>query len=276
MLRALIFMAFFPLMAAAQDLPRALSETVSDYAELLDAPTEARISQALMAARASYGSHIALAIINDKASYGGAGQSIESYGKALFNAWGLGDKDRQDGILILMVVQDREVRIALGRGFDAVYDGYAQRVIDSVMLPAFRDNRYPQGLEDGVQGVVERLAVPFFNHQTPAPITSQNGWFAGIFAAIGAVGVVAAGFWSKIALAVKRCPNCGQRSLQRDRQVAQGAGLDQSGVGIETTRCSNCDYQSRTEFKVAPKRSGKSSGGFGGGSSSGGGATGRW
>lgn len=278
---ALQLLLFLPIAAVAQGLPQPLSDTLSDFANLLSPTEETRLSATLQKARDETGVHISVVTMDRKASYGGSGQSIETYAKNLFNAWGIGNKTRNDGILILVSKGDREMRIALGTGFDAVYDGLAQRVIDREMLPAFRNNRYAEGIEAGAQAVIDRLARPFASGNPP-PVERD---YTGLLSALPFVlffGAFATAVLRRqigdVATRFRACPTCGRKSLRRDRVVDTAANTTQAGRGTQTTRCSHCDY-SRRDFYEIPritKSSSGSSGGFGGGRSSGGGASGRW
>ncbi|MDZ4391630.1 TPM domain-containing protein [Cypionkella sp.] len=281
LIRALLLLLFLPATALAQGMPQPLSDTVSDFADVLTPQQEITLSDTLQEARDETGVHIALVVLDFRAKYGGSGQSIETYAKNLFNAWGIGDKTRHDGILILVAQGDREMRIALGAGFDAVYDGLAQRVIDREMLPAFRDNRYAEGIQTGTQAVIDRLARPFASRNPPKVERDYTGLlsalpfvlFFGVFAAAvlrRQIGDVATRF--------RACPTCGRKTLRRNRVVDTAANTMQAGRGTQTTRCSECDYSRRDSYEIPriTKSSSGSSGGFGGGRSSGGGASGRW
>jgi uncharacterized protein len=292
MLRALILWLLLPTAAMAQTLPQPLGKTVSDYANILDSATELRLTEAITEAQAKYGVQIKVATMERIADYGGAGKRLESYGKDLFNLWRIGSADRNDGILVLLVTEDRAVRIALGRGFTAVYDGYAQRVIDSAMLPLIRQDKWPQAAEAGVAGVVERIAVPFAQYNPPADhSSSRSDWLPYIWGAILAAGIGLATFGPRLKLALTPCPSCGQRGLKQQRLVVSPASTSASGQGIKTIRCPQCSYRKETPFVIAMlsrssvsdrgssghiSSSGHSSGdsGSGGGSSDGGGASG--
>ena len=102
--------------ALAQTLPDPQSDTVSDFADVLDATEEGRITRLLADTRAATGVQMVVVTLPGLAAEGGAGMKIEEYGKALFNAWGVGGADRNDGILLLVDTTGREARIALGAG----------------------------------------------------------------------------------------------------------------------------------------------------------------
>ncbi len=277
-------------------LPSPISETMSDFADVLDAAAEGRIAGLLAAVRAETGVHMVVVTLPTIEAYGGQGMRLDAYAKALFNAWGIGDGDRNDGILMLVVSDAREVRIALGAGYDAVYDGRAARVLSTAVLPELREGRMAQGIAAGITSTRERLIAPFLEGR---PVTLTEGfadessgiapWLGGA----GAIGGVAALLFWRSARSRKRCPRCGETTLTRTREVIEPATLMSSGTGIEHLKCSTCGYVDRNSFRVGrtqsigTSRSGSNrsssggggssgSGGFGGGRSSGGGASGKW
>lgn len=292
MLRALILLLLLPFAARAQSFPTPQSDTISDYANLLDAATEARLTASLQTLRADTGVQLVVVTMDHIADHGGENQTPERYAKGLFNAWGIGDKARNDGILFLIVKDDRVVRIALGRSYDAVYDGHASRAIETVILPAFRQGNYVAGIEAGIEAIKTRIVTPSIS-PTPPPVEPASAPLAWLIPAlIGFVGVIGIGaiFRGHIAMLFRRCPSCNQRKLHGRRDVIVPARYGHTGEGIDRVWCSNCNYSHETKYIVAAlmrdrnnsnrpgggSSSGGGSSGFGGGSSSGGGATGRW
>lgn len=267
--------------ASGQDYPAPLSPWVSDYADLLDDTTEARLDEALQAIREDPGAEIAVVTINRRSDYG-AHASIESFATGLFNDWGIGDAVRNNGILILVAVDDREMRIELGGAYPPIWDTVAENVIDNTFLPRFREDAYQEGIERGTFATIERIAVPFALNLPPpepgwrdwwaewGPPVLFGGAFAGFLAAFGAF------VWTS---SHPKCPNCGRRRTSRDRRTLEKATREQPGEAEETIVCRNCDYRSTRTYSVPYRTSSSSSSGgssFGGGSSSGGGASGRW
>ena len=280
-----LFLLLWPLQAMSQSLPEPLSDTVSDFADLLPPEAEARVTEALLQGRKETGVHVVLVTLESLAAYGGAGQRIEDYAKTLFNTWGVGDSTRNDGILILIARDDRSMRIALGSGYEVIWDNAAQRVIDRYFLPAFRADDYAAGIEAGVPATFDLIAVPFVagNPPTPEP-EPQTDWlvyapvvmFGAVFAT--AIGLILRAALSDVLVGFKPCPQCSKRHLSRHRDVVQAATQLASGQGLLHTRCSACGYHDSTPYTIARVSDSDSSsgGGFGGGSSSGGGATGKW
>jgi uncharacterized protein len=281
-LAALVLMLALPLMAGAQGLPDPLSDTVSDFSGVLGPDDKARISAQLQGLRDETGVHMVVVTIPTLEAHGGAGMRLDAYGKALFNRWGIGDPTRNDGLLLLVVTEAREVRFALGAGYDAVYDGRALRVLDQAVLPAFKEGRMAGGIEAGITLTRDQLIAP---HQAGRPVTEAEGfrddsWLVlpilGFIASV--FGLVGFGLWRGMK-AARVCPSCKAETLQRQREVLQAATRLHPGNGIEHLTCTGCGFRNDRPYTIARRSGGGgggSSSGFGGGSSSGGGASGKW
>lgn len=281
-LRALCLLLALALPASAQTLPEPMTDTLSDYAGLIAPEDATRLSEALRALRAETGVHVAVAVMGRTADHGGTGARIDDYAKALFNQWGIGNPALNDGILILVARDDREVRIALGAGYDVIWDNAAQRVIDRFMLPAFREDRYTAGIEGGITATYDLIARPHAaGNPPPEPesnaveVTTSVTFFIIFFGVATVILRSALGDWLA---RFKRCENCGARALRRKRVVIHKASQTAQGLGKMHTTCTQCKHDTVQTFPIAKASRGSSSrgGGFGGGSSSGGGATGRW
>lgn len=276
-----LLMALLPGLALAQGLPEPTSDHVTDLGDLLSPAAEERITATLQEGREETGVHVTILTLDSLANHGGEGQRIEDYAKAVFNAWGVGDPVRHDGVLILVARDDRAARIALGSGYDAIWDGQAQRVIDTALLPAFRDGRYEEGLEAAAAATLERVARPWAAALPPppeaAPQDGPGGW---IVAGLALVAGAAIALRRRIGDAIgswKPCPRCGARGLSRSREETLAATANTAGSGILHLRCPRCGHQEDRPFSIPAKRGPQDrGGGFGGGRSSGGGATGRW
>jgi uncharacterized protein len=76
----------------------------------------------------------------------------------VFEDWKLGQKDKDNGVLVLVVPQDRRMRIEVGYGLEGVLtDAAASRVIRDLMTPRFREGNYDVGIESGVTGILQVL-----------------------------------------------------------------------------------------------------------------------
>jgi uncharacterized protein len=222
-----------------------------------------------------------LATIDRVAAHGGAGRQIEDYAEKMFDSWGLARSSRNDGILILVARDDREMRIELGSGYGRAWNTAAQQVIDSSFLPGFQEDQYAFGIETGVKATVDQIARSFAAGR-PAPSMPNSGWEVavvfGAFVFLGGLGVIAARCWDQIASAItrlKRCPYCHTRGLNRSQGVIVAATREATGQSNTHIRCRNCGWHSvsvvTTPRDVPDTWSDSDSGG-----SSGGGASGRW
>lgn len=281
MLRWLVLLIWLPFAALAQDYPAPLSDKANDWAGVLSPEAVARLETRLQSARDETGVHVVLVTMKRLADHGGAGMRIDSYAKGLFNAWGVGDKARNDGVLILVATDDREIRVALGAAYDAVWDNAAQAAIDKGFLPEFRAGRIEAGIEAGVDEVLTRIARPFAAGQ-PAEVVPDEG-LPLPFMALGVAAVLLLALRQRIGDGLQRfarCPSCGHRGLERTSGETMIAGTTTPGEGWRRTRCPACGHERRETLPIRSRGriggGGGSSSGFGGGRSSGGGASGRW
>ncbi|MCU9846928.1 TPM domain-containing protein [Defluviimonas sp. WL0024] len=272
--------------SAAEPYPAFDDPFVTDHAGIIDASTIADLQRDLGTLRTETGVEMTVLTIRSRADYDPA-PSLEAFATGLFNAWGVGAAERNDGILFLVVTADREMRIELGAGYHQGYDVTAQDIVSRWMVPAFRDGRYAEGVAAGVRETMNRIARRHAERMLPEalPDTGRGmfgrnaGWLAVAFvAAVAAV----IGFRHRIAGAyagLRRCPRCGARGLRRHRSVLAEPTTDRPGAGRLITRCRSCDFREERAYRIAPRRKRRAKGGgdgFGGGRSSGGGASGRW
>jgi uncharacterized protein len=163
---------------------------VNDFAGILDAPTRNALEQRLKDVEARTSSEIAVAIVKSL-----DGMSNEEYANRLFKEWGIGQAKTDNGVLILVAPNEREMRIEVGYGLEGVLpDGLAGEIRDQQFLPRFRDNDYAGGIRDGVgriADIVEKNQVltpeelaRFNNSSDDVPVFVLVP-FLGIFVAIG-------------------------------------------------------------------------------------------
>lgn len=86
------------------------------------------------------------------------GKTIESYATGLFNRWGIGSADRDDGILLLVAPTERKVRIEVGLGLErAMPNAAAAAIIRNDMLPSYRAGDFPGGIAHGIDAILLKL-----------------------------------------------------------------------------------------------------------------------
>lgn len=276
----IIALLIWPVFAQAQSWPVHENTFVNDYANVIDDEAEIRITRSLQSLREETGVEATVLTIFTRWGYESAG-SLEEFSTGLFNHWGIGDADKNDGILILVVSEDREMRVELGASYPRKFNREAQDIIDFNFLPAFKDNRMSDGIEEGTDVALTHIARAFAAGEAP-PERSNGGGSNLIIWMLGAIGaaIFALIFGRRIKNRFKRCPQCGKRGIHQKREVLEKATAKEEGAGETVTTCSNCDYRNAKSYiipMVTHSSSSSSSGGsFGGGGSSGGGASGRW
>ena len=87
------------------------------------------------------------------------GLSIEQYASEFFNSWGLGKKDVNNGMLLLISIGDKKLRIVTGLGLEkAVTDDEAGKIINTI-LPYFAQGKYGQGAFEGVKAIAQEISA---------------------------------------------------------------------------------------------------------------------
>lgn len=138
--------------AAAADLPYLTGRTV-DNAEILAPTTRERISAASREHERNTTNQVVVLTVPSL-----GGESIEDYATRVFEAWKLGRKDRDNGVLLLVAPKERRMRIEVGYGLEGVLpDAIAARIIRDVITPRFKAGDYDNGVADGVEAIIAQL-----------------------------------------------------------------------------------------------------------------------
>lgn len=82
-------------------------------------------------------------------------ETLESYANKLFNHWQIGQKSRNNGVLLLVITGQRELRIEVGYGLEGTLpDATAKRIIDNDIVPRFRNGDFDGGVQAGVNSII--------------------------------------------------------------------------------------------------------------------------
>ena len=139
--------------AAAEPTFPALTGRVVDQAQILSPAAEAKLGQRLAAHETATGQQIVVATVSSL-----QGQSIEDFGYKLGRAWGIGEKGKNTGAIILVAPNEHEVRIEVGYGLEGTLtDALSRRIIERDILPEFRAGRMESGVFRGTLGVLAAL-----------------------------------------------------------------------------------------------------------------------
>lgn len=271
----LLLWLVLPFAATAQSYPDYSSITVNDFAGILNDADEKQINTKLTKLRSDTGVEMVVVTLASLSDYS-EGRSLEAYATGLFNYWGVGNADRNDGILILVVPDDRVMRIELGKAFAQDWDRTAMRIVDDSFLPPFRDGDYPAGILTGTQAVIDDIALPYSQNIEPEaePILGPQGIFYVVMGVIALLGLSPA--LLRLRRRYRKCPQCGHRSWDVEKHELVAPTKRSSGKGERVYSCKHCSYVHVMPFSIAATGAMSSGGSFGGGSSGGGGASGSW
>ncbi len=265
----LLFLAFACGAFAQAALPP-LTGRVVDNAGIIDSAAEAALTQKLAAFEAKSSDQIVVATIPSL-----DGEALEPYANRLFRAWGLGQAGEDNGVLLLVALNDRKMRIEVGYGLEGTLtDLHSKLIIENTMVPAFRAGDFAGGITGAVDDIITVLEgnaaelEARYERNQPAPFvenfTDMIDW---PFIVFGTIFVLI--FSTTILLSV------GARLF--GRKIAPGKyrwlGLDFSYNGTSSGGSSGWSSGGSSWSSGS-----SSSGGFsgGGGSSGGGGASGSW
>jgi len=127
---------------------------VTDTVGLLTREQEQQLESQLLQAERHSGAEIIVVVIRSMRDYPRTPNlSIEEFAQALFRAYGVGNMPKNNGVLLLVVTQDRKAKIELGAGYGPARDKDADRIMERNIVPRFRQGRYAEGITSGVKAL---------------------------------------------------------------------------------------------------------------------------
>jgi len=151
----LLLLAAVAAPAAAQTFPP-LRGRVVDAADLLNPQQEAELTARLEALETASSRQLVVATIPSLED-----RPIEDYGYQLGRHWGIGQGEANNGTILIVAPNDRKVRIEVGYGLEPILtDALTHQIIQSDILPRFRENDYPGGIIAGTSALIEQLGAP--------------------------------------------------------------------------------------------------------------------
>ena len=141
---------------AQPKFPERGTAPVVDAAGIIDDTDEALLSAKLDAFEARNQRQFVVATVPDLGGY-----DISDYGYQLGRAWGIGDAERNDGIILLVAPNERKVRIEVGYGLEAVVpDGLAYDIVNKDILPRFKAGDMTGGIVAGADAIIRQIELP--------------------------------------------------------------------------------------------------------------------
>ncbi|CAN7240547.1 YgcG family protein [Phyllobacterium sp. LjRoot231] len=153
LLLAIALLAYLSVSAFAAELP-ALTGRVVDGANVIDAATRDQITQKLAAFEAKSSDQVVVVTVPSL-----DGEEIEPYSNRLYRSWALGQKQENNGVLLVVAPNDRKVRIEVGYGLEGTLtDLLSKLIIENAIIPGFRSGDYSGGISKGVDGILTVLS----------------------------------------------------------------------------------------------------------------------
>ena len=140
--------------ASAQTFPQ-LTGRVVDDAHLLTPAQVQDLTSKSQALEASKGAQLVVATVPSLQGY-----PIEDYGYRLGRAWGIGEKGKDNGVILLVAPNEHKVRIEVGYGATAyLTDAMSGLIIREAIVPHFKQNDYGAGIEAGADAIIKQMSL---------------------------------------------------------------------------------------------------------------------
>jgi len=253
---AIIALLCAGLAAIAAGFP-ALTGRIVDQANIIPAATRSALEQKLADLEAKSGIQLVVATVTSL-----DGEEIEPYANDLFRLWKLGEKTKNNGVLLLVAPTERRVRIEVGYGLEGTLtDALSKVIVANAIAPRFREGDFGGGISRGVEDIITVLTTDASEWQQRPSLRLDNQQSSDLVdwvLIVGLIGLLAA-------LAVS--PGLRWFFLNVLLNILVSSGRS-SGGGFSRGGFSGGGFSG----------GGPSGGGFsgGGGSSGGGGASGSW
>jgi uncharacterized protein len=292
--RVTFFLAAFLLLTAfgghtvlAYQSPGKPTGFVNDFAGVIDATSRAALEQTLTEFKTETTNEIAVVTITTL-----DGDTLENFSNELFREWGIGGKENNNGILLVIVPSDKIARIEVGYGLEgAVPDLLAKNVLDKEIFPSFKEGKYGEGITKGVTALIQAsrgeytappeaqsaknfdpsliifLVIVFGQVLISILAPTKSWWLGGVLG--GGAGIVLGAVFSSIMIGAISLAGLSLLGLLIDYVVSRG--YSRKGTNRPPWRGGGGFFGGS-----GGSSSGGGFGGFGGGSSGGGGASSGW
>lgn len=127
---------------------------VNDFAGILSPSVEAKLNRLIKQIEDKTTAQMAVVTLQSTKP-----QTIEQYAVGLFEHWGIGQKGKDNGVLLLVAVRDRKLRIETGYGLEGTLpDAVCSQIINRIIVPHFRSQDYDRGISAGVKAIAGLIA----------------------------------------------------------------------------------------------------------------------
>ncbi len=149
-----------------------LTGRVVDNGGFLSSAAEAQLSQQLQAHENATGNQLVVATVKDLQGY-----PIEQFGYQLGRHWGIGEKDKNNGVILLVARAERKIRIEVGYGLEGTLtDAISSNIIHTVIEPAFKKGQFEKGIGAGVSAIIDALGGKYVVNKPAKSAKSNKFW----------------------------------------------------------------------------------------------------
>ena len=169
----MIWIVFGSFLATAQNVPSKPNppKLVNDLADVLSADEEARLERKLVAYDDSTSNQVVILTIKTLEGY-----PIEEYALKVFRDWGVGNKTTNNGVLMLAIIDDRQIRIEVGYGLEgAIPDITANQIIRNDIALGFRGGNYYEGFDKASESIIKAAAGEYKAPEGYGKKTGKSG-----------------------------------------------------------------------------------------------------
>jgi len=152
-----------------------LSARVTDLTGTLDAAQKATLEQKLADFESHKGAQVVVLILPTTQP-----ETIEQFGIRLFDAWKIGRKGVDDGVMLIVAKDDRRLRIEVGYGLEgALNDATAKRIISETVTPLFKASDFPGGITAGIEAILKVVDGESLPEAAPSQAAPPSLWTDG-------------------------------------------------------------------------------------------------
>ena len=231
--------------------PRTAGSWVTDMPGALRADTIAQLNAAISDFERTTGGEMAVVVIGSL-----DGVSIEEAAVKLFELWGIGKKDKDNGLLLLWSTGDRRVRVEVGYGLEGVLpDGKTGAILDAYVIPKFKSGDFDEGVLAGVGALLSAARNEPVDLSSAGSESYESGsWSIGTLL-MGLLGAIPVGLGSMVGLRKwrrhrrRRCPSCQNLMVRleeaQDDELLEGGQQAEERVGsvdYDVWKCPSCSH----------------------------------
>jgi uncharacterized protein len=183
----LLFLTLSFIGTAQRELPELWGMRVHDEAKALSSQVVQQLEQQLKLYEDSTSNQIAILTISSL-----AGEAVEDFALRVAEKWKLGQKEKDNGVLLLIAIEDRKMRIEVGSGLEGVLpDAVCSQIIRNEMAPNFRRGDYDAGVQAAVNAIIASIAGEYTAEATDGsevPLSGKEQALIGLFV-MGILGI---------------------------------------------------------------------------------------